>query len=338
MAHEITNTDNMFSVREMPWHGLGAVLPEHPSREEAQSIAHPWEPVEDVVYTRQVTVGEHGPVEEYVPLDTHKLIVRSDNHQPLGVVNDTYGIVKNSELWDVAEAVGSIGSDIEIETAGSLEGGRKVWALLKLAEPFTIKGDPQGETLAYLALQNAHNASAAFRAQAINTRIVCANTSAAADTEAKRNGYEFTFKHSKNVKDRIDDAKAAVAMWREGVDQWRQAMEHLTTVRVSDAQRETFVQQFQPMPPERLTTDRVRGNVERAREELRTILHSQTQIDISHTAYGLVQASLEWMQHERAVRGKDSRGRMESRFKRSMINLDDFGADVIELAQTAALA
>src|SRR3546814_7667054 len=42
--HEITSTDNMFSVREMPWHGLGKVLSEYPTREEAKSIAHPWEP------------------------------------------------------------------------------------------------------------------------------------------------------------------------------------------------------------------------------------------------------------------------------------------------------
>ena len=26
MSHGITHTDNMFSVRSMPWHGLGVVL------------------------------------------------------------------------------------------------------------------------------------------------------------------------------------------------------------------------------------------------------------------------------------------------------------------------
>ena len=36
MAHEITTTDNLFSVRQATWHGLGAILPEHPTREEAQ--------------------------------------------------------------------------------------------------------------------------------------------------------------------------------------------------------------------------------------------------------------------------------------------------------------
>src|SRR3546814_11961082 len=39
MAHEITATDNLFSVREMPWHGLGTVLSEYPTRDEAKAIA-----------------------------------------------------------------------------------------------------------------------------------------------------------------------------------------------------------------------------------------------------------------------------------------------------------
>lgn len=31
MSHGITNHDQMFSVRELPWHGLGVVLDEYPN-------------------------------------------------------------------------------------------------------------------------------------------------------------------------------------------------------------------------------------------------------------------------------------------------------------------
>jgi hypothetical protein len=34
MSHEIMEHDNMFSVGEVPWHGLGVVLPEAPSVDE----------------------------------------------------------------------------------------------------------------------------------------------------------------------------------------------------------------------------------------------------------------------------------------------------------------
>lgn len=338
MSHGITSTDAMFSVHEMPWHRLGHVLSEHPTREEAQALVHPWEPVEQPVYRRVPAIAEDGTLSEsYEEVPGSRVIERSDNGDTLGIVNESYGIITNGEMWDVIEAVGSIGTDIKIETAGSLEGGKKVWALLRLVEPLYIQGDPNGGTLAFLAFQNGHVANASFRAQAINTRIVCANTSAAADVEAGRSGYEFTFKHSRNVRDRIDEAKAAVAMWREGVTAWQNAMEHLVTVRVTDAQREWFVEQFQPMPPAHLTTDRVRNNVEKARGELRGILGSVTGEDVHNTAYGLYMAGIEYHQHFRQTKGKDERSRMESHFKRSILTDDGFRKTVLSLAQDAAL-
>ena len=241
----------------------------------------------------------------------------------------------NEELWDVAEAVGALGGDIMVETAGSLEGGRKVWSLLRFTDPLRVKGDPNGEAVAYFALQNDHSGRGSFRGQAINTRIVCANTSSAADAEAKRNGYEFTFRHTSGVKDRIEEAKAAVLMWREGAVVWQNAMEHLVNLRVAPAQREAYVQRFQPMPPERLISDRVRNNVETARAELRAILASETCEGIDLTAYGLVQASIEWATHVRKTRGATERDRMESRFKRAMLSTDRLGADIVALAQDA---
>ena len=289
------------------------------------------------VYKREMSVAEDGTLtEEFVEVEGSKAIERSDNGYTLGVVNDSFGIVTNTEMWDVVEAVGSIGTDIDIETGGSLEGGRKVWALLRMAEPFQIKGDPNGATLAFLAFQNGHNGSSSFRAQAINTRIVCANTSAAADAEAKRNGYEFTFKHSKNVRDWIEDAKAAVSMWREGVTVWQNAMEVLAATRVTPAQSTLFVERFQPMPPNHLITDRVRGNVEQARGELRAILDGPTSEGIKGTAYGLYMAGIEWSQHYRKVKGKDERSRMESYFKRHIMSDNGLRQSTLALAQEVA--
>lgn len=340
MGHGITETDQVFSVREPMWHGLGLILEDAPDRAEAQELITPWEPIEMPVY-RQVPYfdGEGQPQVRYEEIAGSKSVERSDNGHLLGVVNESFTLVTNNDLWDVAEAVinSAPGGEVLIETGGTLEGGKNVWVLLKMAEPFVVKGDPNGHTLAHLAIQNGHTGMRSFRGQAVNTRIVCANTSAAADTEAKANGYEFTFKHSKNVQERIEEAKAAVALWYEGVNQWKHAMEHLATVEVTPEGVKWFVEQFQPMPPERLISDRVRGNVERARGELTSILRSETSEGIDKTAYGLVQAGIEWRQHFQATKGKDERSRMENRFKRAMLSTDRFGADVIALAQEAAL-
>ena len=50
-------------------------------------------------------------------------------------------------------------------------------------EPLIIKGDPS-QTIPYLCFQNAHDGRGSFRAQATNVRVVCANTSIAADLDA----------------------------------------------------------------------------------------------------------------------------------------------------------
>lgn len=338
--HEITATDSTFSVREMPWMGLldgqVHVLPDNPTREVAQALVMPWEPVTESVYRKVPRISPEGVLtEEYEVIESAQAVVRSDGPL-LGVTSSTLGMVTNNELWDVVEAVGSIGTDIEIETGGTLRGGKDVWALLRLTEPLRVKGDPHGDTLSFMAFQNNHIGTGAFRGQAINTRIVCANTSKAADAEAKANGYEFTFRHGKNVGDRIEEAKAAVAMWREGVTVWLNAMEHLNTVTVTPEQREEFVQQFQPMP--RLATDRVRGNVEAARQELRTILTGPTTEGISHTAYGLFQAGVEWDQHYRTVKGGTEQARMESHFRRSVLDHDSLRKATLTLAREVAHA
>lgn len=344
MGHNITDTDKTFSVREMPWMGLldgrVTVLEDNPTREQAQALVHPWEPVEMPVYREVPVIAEDGTLStRFEKVEGFKSLERSDNGHVLDITPESFGVVTNNDLWDVVEAVGSIGKDIAIETGGSLEGGRKVWALLRMAEPIHIKGDPNGATLPLLAFQNSHAAGVmAFRAQALNTRIVCANTSAAADAEAKRHGYQFTFKHSKNVGERIEDAKAAVGMWREGITVWQNAMEVLAATRITAEQREEFVQRFQPMPPNHLITDRVRNNVEKARQELRVVLESETCDAIKDNAFGLFQAGIEWSQHVRKVKGKDEGTRMESYFKRSMFSDSGLRKATLDLAREVAHA
>lgn len=339
MSHEITSTDSTFSVREMPWMGLldgqVHVLPDNPTREEAQKLVHPWEPIAEPVYRAVPRIGDDGSLyTEYEVIEGQEARVRSDNSAVLGITSTTTGLITNNDLWDVVEAVGSIGTDIEIETGGSLRGGKDVWALVKFANPLTIAGDPNGATLSYLAFQNNHTAEGSFRAQAINTRIVCANTSAAADVEAKRNGYEFIFRHTAKVAERMEEAKAAVAMWREGAQMWQNAMEHLAKAKVTKKQQGIFVEKFQPMPLK--ASERVQKNVEAARDELRAILAGPTSEGIGLTAYGLYMAGIEWDQHYRQVKGKDERSRMESHFRRAVLSHDRLRKDTLVLAREVA--
>ena len=335
MAHEIQSTDGVFAVRQPMWHGLGNVLDDYPTIAEAKQIAHPWEPEVEPVYRRveRVLVDEStNPALPYTDVSfeeitDHKAIVRSDTGRLLDVQSDTYEPVLNQTMYDIAEAIeGEAKGSVMLETGGSLSGGRKVWLLVRLRDPLQVNGDPHGTTVPYFALQNAHDGSGAFRGQATMTRIVCANTSQVADMDARARGTEFVFHHTKSVHDRIEDAKQALAGWRESIGVWQEMSDHLNTLRVGMEQREAFIEEFIAMPPPHVASARVRNNVEEARAQMRSILDGPTCEGIGHTAHGLVAASVEYLNHYRRARSE------ETRFKRVYLSRNQIVTDATEIA------
>jgi phage/plasmid-like protein (TIGR03299 family) len=341
----------MFTVREAAWHDLGVVFEDYPTRAEAQETAHPWEPLRDDIY-RHVPVyaqddegkdlldegGKKVPVldaDGNIVLEPKLMTgyyanVRSDNGFELGVVTDKYVTVSNTELWDIAEAIEQSGTDVMYETGGSLNGGKQVWALVRLQKPLVIKGDPRGETIPYFALQNSHDGSGSFRGQATMTRIVCMNTAHAADMDARARGTEFMFRHTKNVADRISQAQQALGGWRQSIEDWQVQTEYLVTVPITNAGVQAFLEKFIPMPPEHLISERVKANVEEERNKWLTGYRSITGDGIENTAYGVVQASTEYANWARKANNA------ESRFRRTFLSRDRIISDSVTLALDAA--
>jgi phage/plasmid-like protein (TIGR03299 family) len=333
MGHGITATDEVFSVRREMWHGLGQVLPEYPTRAEAQQLVHPWEPVSEPLY-RQVPVvdPETGDLTvQYIEAKSAVLNVRSDNSAELGAVSPTFENIKNAEMYDIAEAIeGDEPGAVRLETGGSLDGGKKVWLLLKLREPLLVPGDPNGTVVPYYVLQNNHDAAGAFRGQSTIVRVVCANTSAAADYDAKARGTEFSFRHTKNVADRIAQAKQALAGWRESLLVFQELSQELVAQRVSDYAVKLFIEEFVPMPIGTTISERVQQHVQEARAEVRGILDGPTSEGIRNTQWGLVQAAVEWQNHYRRA------NTAESRFKRAYLDRSRVTTDAISLARSLA--
>lgn len=329
MSHDITAQDGMFSVRQPAWHGLGAVLPEYPSRDEAQSLAHPWEPVTSPIFTEEPILDpQAGPMTTFVPVEGFQAVQRSDNSAHLGVVTDTYQPVSNTEMWDIAEALeGESKGDVMYETAGSLKGGSKVWILVRLKEPLMLKGDEETATIPYYALQNSHDGLGSFRGQAVMTRIVCQNTSQLADMEAKQRGTSFTFRHTRNVGDRIEEARTALAGWRHSVEEYQRLAEHLVDDRIAPAQSLNFVVRFIPEPPPSTSSDRVKANVYAARKQWQDIYLGEANERLIGTRWGLVQASVEYLQWSRRAHTE------ESRFQRTLLTQNQLTQDAMRIAQ-----
>lgn len=329
MAHNITERDQMFTVREPAWHGLGVVLPEYGTREELQPLVHGWEPVTVPLFTEEPTYDFHSgePSSNFDEVQGWRAVQRSDDGSTLGVVSDTYEVVGNSELWDIAEAIeGESPGDVRFETGGSLKGGAKVWLLVRLRDPLILPGDDGTGTIPYYALQNSHDGSGSFRGQATMTRIVCDNTAQMADLDAQQRGTQFTFRHTRNVGERVDEARMALAGWRESISAYQNLAAHLGAERITVGQHVDFMNRFIMEPPPALATDRVRRNVSEAQAIWSDIYHGEANERIRGTRWGLVQASVEYLCHGRAARSQ------ESRFKRSYLDQSVLMQDAMKIA------
>jgi phage/plasmid-like protein (TIGR03299 family) len=299
------NVESMFSVRQMPWHREGTILDDYPgSWAEARKLAGlDWDPIATQVYALVDIDMDGKPA--YEPIDGWKCIARSDDGTVLSLNRNTYTLIDHGEMGEIVEAV-LTQPNVKWETAGVLDGGRSVWCLALLDEPIALPGD-DSPTLPYLAITNRHDGTAACALRATAVRIVCANTFRAAELEGERTGATFSFIHKSSWRNRIEEARQAVTGARKEMRRYSELAAELLNIPITPRQRELFITEFIPMPPQGLVTDRVARNVDEARNALRLLFQSPTNEQIAATAYGLVQASGEYLDHVRTARSWETR-------------------------------
>lgn len=98
---------------------------------------------------------------------------RSDNHEPLSVVSKRYKVVQPKDVLGFYRDLVSVGG-FELETAGILKGGKKLWALAKTGQETILSGGDKVK--AYLLLATSCDGSLATTAQFTSVRVVCNNT------------------------------------------------------------------------------------------------------------------------------------------------------------------
>ena len=324
------NVESKFSVRHMPWHQEGIILGDYPGTwAEARVLAGlDWDPETTGVYTATGT-GPDGTVHCEL-IEGWQAIIRSDTGAVLSLNKDSYTVIGHGEMGEFVEAV-LAQPNVKWETAGVLDGGRAVWCLALLDEPVELPGDAS-PTLPYLAITNRHDGTAACALRATAVRIVCANTFRAAELEGERTGATFSFIHKSSWRSRIEEARQAVTGAQAEMRRYTELACELLGIQVTPRQRELFVTEFIPMPPAGLVTDRVARNVEEARLALRLIFESKTTEQVAGTAYGLMQAAGEYLDHVRTARS------WETRLNRTLIRPEPLKHRAMSLIREVASA
>lgn len=204
MAHEITKNDGLMLTQKPAWHGLGVLVEQAPTCREALRIAR----LDWTVELHDLHRSDGAPV------TTHRASVRTDTGETLGIVGCDWTPVQNWQLADLAESLNQDGI-VRVETAGSLQGGKKVWFLLR-GETIERKGAPEADrTVPYILLANGHDGGMTLSARGTSVRVVCANTLGFAMSGTKA---AVAFRHTSGISQRMDEAKALIQDWLTGRD------------------------------------------------------------------------------------------------------------------------
>ena len=223
------NVETMFYVREKPWHGLGTLVAEAPASADALICAGlDWRVEQKDVYT-----GDGSLIPGY------KVNLRSSDNAALGIVSDRYKVVQNEDAFQFTDDL--LGEGVTYETAGALQGGKKVWMLAKMPQRYFIAGD---EITPYLVVMNAHDGSSGIKVAMTPIRVVCQNTLNLALSRAKR---IWTTKHTENVLSRVHEARETLQLAEAYMGELGRGIDALSQIRLTDKKVMEFMQEFFPV-------------------------------------------------------------------------------------------
>lgn len=300
MAHELDITDgqtSFVSARESAWHQLGTVLPDTFTAEEAMThgLLGGW----DVRKVPMMFPDSNGELQT-VP---GKNAVVRDNPvngatDLLGVVGNGYQIIQNEEHAALLNALVDE-SGAHFETAGSLNGGSRVFITMKLPGHMLIGGVDQVET--NIAAINSHDGSMSFSLITTPVRVVCANTLRAAFNGANS---VYKIRHSSGAKRNMEEARTALDLTFNYLDGFQADAERMIQQTLTDARFEQILfEEFGPAEGAALNT------VTRSQNKIDTMMslfcYADTQDNIRNTVWAGFNAITEWADHFAPVRGDD---------------------------------
>ena len=275
--------ETMYSTREKPWHGLGTVVREAPTSENALRLAGlDWNVVQESIYT---------PFREKI--EGFKANVRDTDRKVLGVVSDRYKVVQNVEAFSFTDEL--LGHGVRYETAGSLSGGRRVWLLARLPREYIIAGE---RISPYLVFSNTHDGSGSVKVAVTPVRVVCNNTLNLALETAQRS---FSMVHTGNISDKITEARDTLFKAESYMDRLGAEFEQLHQQKVTDAEVQKYIELLIPMESNATRTQE--KNVNRLREDLAMRYYDAPDLQkVGKNAYRFINAVSDFATHAEPLR------------------------------------
>lgn len=339
--HEITSVDGAVFHKEPAWHGLGYTVDNALSPEDAMRLAG----LDWTVCKSTGIRADNLDIEATTSSNNFCAIIRNDTNEILSVQSPDYQLVQNHEIFNLAY---SLGSNVKVESALSLQGGKKIICLLK-GDSFTPSNSPNDEITKYFALISSHDGSIALTGLPTSIRVVCMNTLKMAMSSSK-GGFRFT--HTGNIEEKKYNMSQALATYAATGKVFQDSVDHLSkTVWTTEQLQRFFVSVYEnlwrPIPvsetiqstPTTKTTEYV------SESDYNTVLDASTKIGVwcsnfdeerkvlsaPPSAWQAINAVTKYIQHHSPSRGR--KPTMESRAYSNLLGTNqNSSVNVMKLA------
>jgi phage/plasmid-like protein (TIGR03299 family) len=303
MSADLTTREDGFVelafVGETPWHGSGQKLDENSSIEDWQKSAGLDWVIESTPIQYQAK-HESGYGNETHSFAGQNVLYRSDTKVPLSVVSDRYKAVQPKEVLEffrdlVAE------NGFKIHTAGTLRGGKRMWALAqtgKYAE--VVKDDGVG---GFLLLSTSCDRSLATTARFTSVRVVCNNTLTIA---TNRNQNMVSFSHIKKFNHEEVKRKLGCAVTTFG--SFIDMAKVLQRQQLNAEQASIFVKNL-IAPMSQIKRDEYDLQNNRAYQKIMSLFDGGAKGSalVGHTKWGMLNAVTEYYDHHKPTHSADAR-------------------------------
>lgn len=297
MAHLI---EQMAYVGSIPWHGLGSQLsPKQPLEVWQQEAGMNWQIQESPVHFMADSIRHLDTIHSF---PEQKVLYRSDTKAPLSVVSNRYQVVQPREVLEFYRDL-TERSGYELETAGVLKGGRKLWALARTGQSTALKGNDVVN--GYLLLATSCDGTLATTATPTTVRVVCNNTLTISLSGA---AHALKVPHSTRF-----DAQAVKKQLGIAVSQWDEFMYRMRILAERKVQWNEAFSFFMDVlcntSPRAPIPDALPNK--RAMEKVQSLYEGKglgSDLESARgTAWGLLNAVTEYVDHERRARSIEYR-------------------------------
>lgn len=272
------NVETMMSVREKPWHGLGTIVQEAPTSEDAIEIAGlNWEVISNPIFDN---MGRE--------IKGYKANTRSTDESVLGIVSNKYQIVQNREAFEFTDNLVASG-DVRYETAGSLRGGKQVWLLAKL-DGVNVAGD---DVDPYICFTNTHDGTGAIKVCMTPIRVVCNNTLNVALNNAKR---MWSTKHVGDMESKLLEAKETLGLANNYMAALDEAADKFANTKITDAEIEKVLNDLFPVDLVKDTPRKI-NNVKELKDNFYICYMMPDIAKFRNTQWGVINAMSDMVTH-----------------------------------------